>query len=141
MSMAATTDSRDPSAIEERAVDDQDQIPSDGRSHKRPRLEEEAKKTSLCVAEDEEEDDDRGCGCANAGCPWQWGSSSSSSSSRKLGSATPMTMASVGSTSFFHGPLLSVKEYRDRRTGEVRCEERAWICQQRQSGCSGSLVC
>lgn len=95
---------------------------SSSDSKKRPRPAEDESETT-CSVEDE---DDQGCRCPNDGCPWQWDSSSTSSSSSSSTAAAATTTSSsmisgVGEPSYLHGPLLSVKEYRDRRTGEVRC--------------------
>lgn len=123
--------------------------PGHGYSNKRQRTE-EGHRSSYRAVDFEDEEDDQGCFCANTGCPWQWdgnGSSSNNSSSsgsrssssidsrnstsrssrsssrEELGSSGSMALAGVNEPSFFHGPLLSVKEYRDRPSGEVRCDD------------------
>lgn len=53
-------------------------------------------------------DTDEGCCCENTGCPWHWQGSPRAS--------TP----SCSEPSFFRGPLLWVKEYRNPRTREIR---------------------
>lgn len=94
-----------------------------GTSNKRPRQEseeDEAENSPPFRPQSgpvDEDDKDEGCCCNNADCLWRWGSSSSSLEMPPRSSAAPTT---VSEPSFFHGPLLSVKEYRDRRTGEVR---------------------
>lgn len=85
-------------------------------SCKRPRSESSSSLASSSVMEDS---DDEGCCCDNVGCPWQWHDSSASNS--KTGSTVGSTCSSNTShPSFFHGPLLSVKEYRDLATGDIR---------------------
>ena len=80
---------------------------------------------------DGEEGDSTGCVCSNAGCPWSFRSRRASSSTSRAGGSTndPLLPPSdvepqegrVPPRQFFDGPLLSVKEYRDKPTGEVRC--------------------
>lgn len=53
-------------------------------------------------------DDDKGCCCDDASCPWHW-----------KGSSGGLTH-SCSEPSFVHGPLLTVKEYRDPRTREIK---------------------
>lgn len=86
-------------------------------------------------------EDSATCVCSNTGCPWRFRSSRTSPTSRATGAAgstngpspTPVVEPTDGDgdedesgrllppRQVFDGPLLSVKEYRDEPTGEVRC--------------------
>lgn len=103
-----------------------------GGPNKRPRLWQQHRQASYShqrngwEGEAVDDEENTGCVCSNAGCPWNFSSRRVSPMSSN-GPTSPDVEPNHGVESdalrprqFFDGPLLSVKEYRDQPTGEVR---------------------